>query len=694
MASRDISFYKYLEAAFRYRLFNPQGLRATLSTRFSYPGYNLPFSRIFYYARRVLPSFYRTKFPDTEEGNLQMARTMLQKLDQHQDLELERCFDPATTPQENIPVIEEARQESTVQQPPAAAPAAAGPLPGVGIRPPSIPRMPAVKLTKAPEQPETIQKTTEQTGPAIKRRFNFPGFRPPASLVNTLKNFGSNFGVFFKKNVGKYITAGRIATVVSSGIGAVVGAGLTNSSPAGIFGGAGLGAITPSWIRSGGGTKFLGQISNGAINFGANLSNQISSGATRLSMSSGSKKLLWGLLGAFILFFGISLFGGLTETTSPGKAGPLPPPGGGDINTCTFYRGADNPSGLKFRITEWPALINEVATKVGVPASVIAGILRVESGTPFYTDNPDYIKNDYDAHTNGLVYGVMQFYLPTFEGIFNRHKSELQQLFGKTSVTTQIDPQGRMAPASVFRIYSIRDQIIAAAFKIKDDASTNPPYKKSDIEKIVTAYFTQCPYISEGRTYNYCDDVWGSYAGCSVVSGNLASCPLAGQRKITCGSYGSDSIFNDYCNGPQPEDRGHCGRAYGSYKCTPYDRRAHAIDVTATPGETVYLPTIENKPVTWNHLGQYSISPADGGGFGHFFQAIVGGDKWILHLIHTNADLIGFPGGKDHYESGDPVTTIAATTFPHVHVNIGKNPPEANSGPGWLNPEDIGMCTK
>lgn len=550
MAIRDISFYKYLEAAFRYRLFNPQGARATLDTRFNYLGYNLSFGRIFYYARRILPKFYTNAFPDTEEGNLQMARTVLQKLDQHQDLELDRYFDPATAPEENVPVIEEAAKESVAQQPPAAS-TTAGALPGVAMRPPSMPRLPSVKLGTTPEQPETTQKTSEPAGPTLKRGFNLSRFRPPAPFINTAKNFGSAAGRFFQRNIGKFFTVGRIATVVSSGIGAVVGAGLTNSSPAGIFGGAGLGAITPSWIRSGGGAKFLGQIGNGAINFGANLSNQVSSGATRLSMSSGSKKLLWALLGAFILFFGISLFGGLTGTTPPGQAGPLPPPvgGGGDIGNCTFYRGADNPVGLKFRISEWPALINEVATKVGIPATVVAGVLRVESGTPFYTDNPDYMKNDYDAHTNGLVYGVMQFYPPTFEGIFNRHQSELAQLFGKTSVTTQIVPQDQMAPTSVFRIYSIRDQIIAATFKIKDDAGANPPYNREAIERIVTAYFGQCPYTANGNTYNYCDDVWTSIQNCQVQPGippgpALSTILAWDQRIVDSLSVGLEGRFN------------------------------------------------------------------------------------------------------------------------------------------------------
>ncbi len=79
----DVSFYQYLEGAFRYRLFNPKGITATLNTSFMGLGYNLTYKQIFYYARKVLPKFYTGEFPDTEEGNLQMARKVLEKLDKH-----------------------------------------------------------------------------------------------------------------------------------------------------------------------------------------------------------------------------------------------------------------------------------------------------------------------------------------------------------------------------------------------------------------------------------------------------------------------------------------------------------------------------------------------------------------------------------------------------------------------------------
>jgi|GEM_PF-5594890 len=218
---------------------------------------------------------------------------------------------------------------------------------------------------------------------------------------------------------------------------------------------------------------------------------------------------------------------------------------GGDIASCSFYRGGDanttNPDGgLKFRIAEWPALINDVAAKVGIPPSIIASLLRVECNNCFYSDNPDYIKNDFDPHCSKTennechpsgIYGLMQFYGPTFEGVFNRNKEEMEKLFGKTAVSAiPVSSQVEMAPDNVLRIYSVKDSIIAAAYKIKQDVGTNPPYDRKAIERIVKPYFgNTCSYVKRDAsknvigTFNYCDDVWKSYSSCQKTAPDAKS---------------------------------------------------------------------------------------------------------------------------------------------------------------------------
>lgn len=197
-----------------------------------------------------------------------------------------------------------------------------------------------------------------------------------------------------------------------------------------------------------------------------------------------------------------------------------------NVSSCTFYRSSDTPSGLQFKISKWSALINEVAAKVGVPPAVLAGILRIECANCFNTSNPEYITNDYDARSSGIAYGVMQFYPPTFEGVFNKHEGPMQELFGKTavSINTAVG-QGAMEPDNILRIYSIKDSLIAAAFKIKDDAGIGSPWDRSAIERVVTAYFTQCPYTSNGKTYNYCDDLWQSVSSCRQTTSSNGIIP-------------------------------------------------------------------------------------------------------------------------------------------------------------------------
>ncbi|MBI3443191.1 hypothetical protein HY008_00815, partial [Candidatus Woesebacteria bacterium] len=154
----DISFYAYLEAAFRYRLNDRKGKLANLKTKFNDLGYNFAYERIFSYARRILPRFYSTEFPNTEQGNLQMAETVLQNLERQQDPELEDQFKGIRVSQKNQQIIEEARAESqtaAVQQP-----VAAGTIAGAGRLPPiSTPRLPVIHnipQTKPPDIPSAI----------------------------------------------------------------------------------------------------------------------------------------------------------------------------------------------------------------------------------------------------------------------------------------------------------------------------------------------------------------------------------------------------------------------------------------------------------------------------------------------------------------------------------------------------------
>lgn len=336
----------------------------------------------------------------------------------------------------------------------------------------------------------------------------------------------------------------------------------------------------------------------------------------------------------------------LTPTITP------TPPTTEDIALCKFYRSDNIPPGLQFRTSGWPALIQEVADKVGVPSSVIAAMLRIESASSFYSDNPAYITNDYDAQTNGFAYGAMQFYPPTFEGIFNTYSSEMASMFGKTSVRITVDPQSNMAPDNVLRIYSIRDSIIAAAFKIRADAGTNPPYDQATIEKIIKGYFTQCTYLSGGKTYSYCDDVWKSYSECKPVGPKPTITPQPG-----CASARYQVPLIDQL---APGNNDACGS--GNYAtCGPV---SGAMVLQSLNIDAPAPQVIED----WNSLGTWScgagfqgskIADAINAKYGKFVQAGYHGQNnstsTIFNIIQTTSNPV-------------LVSTYTATGIPHMVV--------------------------
>ncbi|MCL4417377.1 MAG: hypothetical protein M1365_11885, partial [Actinobacteria bacterium] len=396
---------------------------------------------------------------------------------------------------------------------------------------------------------------------------------------------------------------------------------------------------------------------------------------------------------------------------------PKPEPGG-DISTCTFYRGGDLVQGTKFGNPQMAATISEISGKVGVPSAIVAGIMRVETAQAITTTDTTYLVNDYDAHTSGVAYGVMQFTPGTFLYTYNTFQDDLKNLFGKISSKISIDLQSNMAPASSFRIYSIRDSITAAAYKVKNDKKNinkDGPWDEETVKGIAERYYGCRKYGPGGCTsgpFDYGEDLWKSFTNCNSVSNppppalaGKVSCPLQGSRSIGCGSFMSDPKYNrGSCSGPQPTDRGHCGKNYqsscsykGNIDATNSTRRAHSIDVDGPAGENVYLPTINGQSVDWTYQpsASYPIAPGDGGGYGHVFTSHLNGDIWTIHLIHTNPPPIySPPQGRIYYKSGDAVTKIASTSYTHLHINIGKNPERADGGKGWLNPEDLGICTE
>lgn len=508
MAVKDANFYKYLEAAFRYRLFNPVGKLSKANTIFSYLGYILPFKRIFYYARQVLPSFYRNtaEFPDTEEGNLKLARVVLEKLDKHKDIPLEYQFKGTLTPEQERLIFDQIEVESRQNEGGGQTVPTDTTTSVAGL--PSAPAMPTIRISPQTRPPVKLP-TEEYVGPATAKAERL-------TAANTTSPRRFNFSAFRSKVGGKITNAAKIGLEKANPFLGRAGNKLINNLSS-IVNPGGMGGV------GGGSRSIFGRFSR----FGRGGGRAVSSAGKTVKKSRGLLALV-GVLGFMILVGGIAISG----TSSTGEAVPITPPGG----------------------------------NMGI---------------------------------------------------------------------------GNTAPVS-----------------------QNP-----------------------------------------ILGNNTVSCPLPGRRVIGCGSFTSDSKYNrGVCDGPQPIDRGHCGKTYdpknelcfkGTIEATKTQRWANSIDIDAPAGEKVIFPNIDSQAVSWFYVpgSTYNVAESVGGGWGHAFTAKVGTDNWTMYTVHMDKALIPPPSGRDFYKSGDPVVTVANTSYTHLHLNLGKNIVNNVSDPGWLPPERLGACT-
>lgn len=320
----DISFYKYLEAAFRYRLFNPQGQKASLETKFNYLGYNLKYERIFFYARRILAPFYRNEaqFPDTEEGNLQMAKAVINKLDKERR-GLEDYSDAAQSVLDYELIVAEAKAES---QQAATAQAAVGGQQAVTGEPvstmtgglPSLPSIPSAQrpvIRNVPQKPGGETVTTPQaklyvadkSGRVVQERTVTPTSttvrkpEPPPSKLYIADKSGTVVG---ERSIGRETikpSTPQPRLHIANKSGAVVREHTIPASPGrfrALGGRIGRGFSSTLGSTVNGGMRFFGRAGNGAINAFVGLSNRASTG----SLIRGSSKRVWlVILGSLII---------------------------------------------------------------------------------------------------------------------------------------------------------------------------------------------------------------------------------------------------------------------------------------------------------------------------------------------------------------------------------------------------------
>ncbi len=383
------------------------------------------------------------------------------------------------------------------------------------------------------------------------------------------------------------------------------------------------------------------------------------------------------LIVTFIILFG----GGVGQGVNLGSAQPTPggggfPGGGGSISSCTFYRGGDTISGVKFGNPEMAQFVESVSAKVGVPPAIVAGIMRVESGSKLALGDVSYFTADYDNTSSGVAYGLMQFVPSTFTGVFNNNSAEMNSLFGKTQVRSVIDPRTSVYPNNYLRIYSIKDSIIATAFKVKADkqsANGNGPWDKAAIDGIVSAYYGCLRYGPGDCTsgpYSYGDDVWRSYSECITTPSSVnmsMTCPLdsvGNSAYITCGTAnhpvnvcGHGGVGYPVCTNPP-----YAVCPYSEQLKNSFDAVLSSLGGARIP---VYLPMINRASVQWSFVSNEYLNSS--WGWRHYYSTQFNGQAVRLELTHlNNSNPIS---GSTSIASG----TQVAITHPiaaHLHTGV------------------------
>ena len=252
------------------------------------------------------------------------------------------------------------------------------------------------------------------------------------------------------------------------------------------------------------------------------------------SVKGAGGKIFWVFLGAlFLLMFFGGILGGITGTPiAPTTEAPAisPTQGIANLAQCSYYGASGT---LKTGNPTLAELVSDISSKVGIPGSLLMGILRIESIPGFTSKDPNYLANDYDGTVSSKdAVGIAQFEPDTFAGIFNKYKTELAKIFGKTGfIKYKTDPVVPSPNDSIMRITSIKDSIIMAAYKIRDDKNAGvgsaAAWDENAARLVARRYYGACSY--EGASGRYCEDLAKSFINCKSATFASADVGQIGQ---------------------------------------------------------------------------------------------------------------------------------------------------------------------
>lgn len=207
------------------------------------------------------------------------------------------------------------------------------------------------------------------------------------------------------------------------------------------------------------------------------------------------------------------------------------------ISQCSFYGLSGE---TKVGNDQLVKLVVKISDRVGIPSSILAGITRIEWQQGFANKNEQYIEDDYEAVISSAgAIGIAQFIPTTFEEVFRLNQKELAEKFNKHSQINYIQPQQKPpSNDTILRITSIKDSLLAAAFKIRmTKRDSINPWTSNEVKLVAERYHGACPY--PGTSKSYCEDLAKSFDNCksspvlasttevtTIASSIIAACRL------------------------------------------------------------------------------------------------------------------------------------------------------------------------
>ncbi len=357
-----------------------------------------------------------------------------------------------------------------------------------------------------------------------------------------------------------------------------------------------------------------------------------------------------------------------------------------DISVCKFARSDQgDSSSVSFSSPLLMSYFQEASLLSGVPASVLAGIARIESTSSVdFTDEQvaNYQCNEFNTSVTGAR-GLMQLQPPGTTGYYQAGIEAGASLLGK--------------PASQIDFCNVRENIIVSAGFIitkthallgDGGSGWDPSWTDNQevINEVARGYYGCLNYPScVSGPHSYGDDLWTSVQSCKTFTvppqgplppGSFTGsiCPIPNGNIICSSQY--DSSYQG-CH--------HCGVGYPAESQTAfcgYPGTRYAIDIGAPKGASVYLPTIAGNPINWTYLSE-EVGTSGEAIEKYSGENVFTKEQFFLQLHHSAVGS-GNPGTHQSGEVGARVCSFSDCDHTHVQIASGGVFPTQISGSQWL----------